>query len=144
MIPLHHAEHFVFFNNSIIHHQIYNLIIILICKLSPIIIIIIISTMIINFFDSFYKVRLLPLQTIIGLVARLETPITDITSCSSVRTMVWSLILIIIYVSVLTTLSYVILPFIIISLGRLNLFLLLIRNIRICCFSRVIIVIAIF
>lgn len=144
MIPLHHAEHFVFFNNSIIHHQIYNLIIILICKLSPIIIIIIISTMIINFFDSFYKVRLLQLRTIIGSVARLETPITDITSCSSVRTMVWSLILIIIYVSVLTTLSYVILPFIIISLGRLNLFLLLIRNIRICCFSRVIIVIAIF
>jgi hypothetical protein len=144
MIPLHHAEHFVFFNNSMIHHQIYNLIIILICKLSPIIIIIIISTMIINFFDSFYKVRLLQLRTIIGSVARLETPITDITSCSSVRTMVWSLILIIIYVSVLTTLSYVILPFIIISLGRLNLFLLLIRNIRICCFSRVIIVIAIF
>lgn len=144
MIPLHHAEHFVFFNNSIIHHQIYNLIIILICKLSTIIIIIIISTMIINFFDSFYKVRLLQLRTIIGSVARLETPITDITSCSSVRTMVWSLILIIIYVSVLTTLSYVILPFIIISLGRLNLFLLLIRNIRICCFSRVIIVIAIF
>jgi len=143
MIPLHHAEHFVFFNNSTIHHQIYNLIIILICKLSPIIIIIIISTMIISFFGSFYKVRLLPLRTIIGSVARLETPITDITSCFSVRTMVWSLILIMIYVSVLATLSYVILPFIIISLGRLNLFL-LIRNIRICCFSRVIIVIAIF
>ena len=80
MIPLHHAEHFVFFNNSTIHHQIYNLIIIFICKLSPIIIIIIISTMIISFFGSFYKVRLLPLRTIIGSMARLETPIADITS----------------------------------------------------------------
>ena len=120
-------KHFVLFNSNNIHHQIYNLIIIFICKLSPIIIIIIISNVIISFFSSFYKVRLLPLRTVIRSMARLETPIADIISCSSVWTMVWSLILILIYVIVLVVLSSIILPCIIISLDRMDLLLLLVE-----------------